>query len=153
MVDAVDLAAAIEAEIVGDAGEVGPVRRHVGAALAGLVERERALDVVAFAALHCGFLFPLAGEFLEVEAREGGLRVEGVDVRRAAFHHEKNAVLRFSGEVAGARRERIDFLGRAGGGRKQSGKCDAAEVRAEAVEEIAPGRSVEGAGAGAGEIG
>ena len=153
MVDAVDLAAAVEAEIVGDAGEVGPVRRHVGAALAGLDKFERTADVVAFAALHRGFLFPLAGEFIEVELGEHRLRVERVDVRGPALHHEKNAVLRFSGEVAGARRERIDFLGRAGGGRKQSGKCDAAEARAEAVKEVAPSRRVECAGAGAGEIG
>ena len=68
--------------------------------------------------------------------------VDRIDLAIAGVAHE-----------AGARRERIDFLGRAGGGRKQSGKCDAAEARAEAVEEIAPGRSVEGAGAGAGEIG
>ena len=101
VIHAVHLATAVETEIVGDLGEVRPIGRHVGAALTDLVKRKRALDVVAFAAFHRGFLLSLADELLEVQARESRLGVEGVDVRRAALHHQENAVFGLGGEMTG----------------------------------------------------
>ena len=60
----------VEANVIGDSGQVGPVVGHVGAALAGLDKIEGALDVVTFAALHGGFHFPFASEFFEVQVLE-----------------------------------------------------------------------------------
>ena len=59
MIHGIDLAAAIETDVVDDFGEVLPILGHVGAALAGLAELERTLHVVAFAALHRRLMFPL----------------------------------------------------------------------------------------------
>jgi hypothetical protein len=52
MIDAVHGAATEEAEVIGNLGQVRPVFRHVGTALAGLDERERTAHVVALAAFH-----------------------------------------------------------------------------------------------------
>ena len=93
VVDRIDLAAAIEAELVGNSGEVLPVLGHVGARLARLAEPERALDVVALAAGHRRLRLVVAGEFLEVQAGQLRLGVERVDVARAPFHHQEDARL------------------------------------------------------------
>jgi hypothetical protein len=67
VVDRVDLAAAIETDVVDNLGEVFPVLGEVGPALARLSELEGALHVVALAALHGGLFLAGAGELLEVK--------------------------------------------------------------------------------------
>ena len=101
MVNAVDRATPEEAEVIRDLGEMRPVVRHVGPALAGLDELERALDVVTLTALHGRLLLTFAHERLKVEFLKLGLGVEGIDVGRPAFHHEENHVFSLSTREVG----------------------------------------------------
>ncbi len=134
VVDAVHGAAAEEANVIGDLGEVRPVFGHVGAALSMFGELERALHVVALAALHGGYLLSVAHELLEVHLREHGLGVEGVDVRGPALHHEEDDVFGLHIREVALRRCEGIFLGLLG---EQGAKGDTAEAGAEAVEEAA----------------
>ena len=149
MIDAVDGATAEEAKLIRDLREMRPVRGHVGAALSCLDEGKRAAHVVALAALHRRLLLSLADEFLEVHLLEHGLRIEGVDVRGTALHHQEDDVFRLRpGEVALFRSERIRLFLR----REQRGQGNAPERGTETVNELAPRRDMEGAGAGTGEV-
>ncbi len=149
MVHTVDGAAAEEAKLVRDLREMRPVRGHVGSALSRLDEGKRTAHVVAFAALHRGLLLSLADEFLEVHLLEHWLRIEGVDVRGTALHHEEDDIFRLRpGEVTLLRRERIRlFLGR-----KQRGQGNAPERGTETVNELAPCREMKRTSAGTGEV-
>ena len=101
MVHAVDGAASEEAEIVCDLGEVRPVVRHVRTALTRLDELKGTLDVVTLAGFHGRLLLTVAGELLKVQLFQLRLRVEGIDVRWASFHHEEDHVLRLRAREVG----------------------------------------------------
>ncbi len=149
VVHAVHGAATEEANVIRDLGEMRPVYRHVRAALTGLDELERTLHVVTLAALKRGGLLVLANEFLEVQFRQRGLGVEGVDVRRSAFHHEEDNVLRLRWQMTNLGRERILFrlLG------EQGGERDAAERGSERIDEIAARGRMKRTASGTCEIG
>jgi hypothetical protein len=149
VVHAVHGAAAEEADVVGHLREVRPIFRHVRAALAGLDELEGTLHIVAFPALKRGHLLPFANEFLEVQFRQRGLRVKGVDVRRPAFHHEEDNVLRLRWQMTILGRERILFrlLG------EQGGERDASERGSERIDKLAACRRMKRTGSGTVEIG
>ena len=151
MIHAVDLTTAIETQVVGDLGEVFPIGRHVGAALADLMEIEWTAHVVAFATFHGGFLLPFAGELREVHLVEHGLRIEGIDVRRTALHHEENAVLGLGRKVRRFGRERVGLIRGGGALRQHGGERDAADTGTETVNKIAASRSVQRAATRAGE--
>ena len=80
MIDAVDLAAAEETEVVNDLGQMLPVLGDVGSGLSCFAKLERAADVVPSAAFHGGLLFAFTDELLEVQFVQRRLGVEGVDV-------------------------------------------------------------------------
>ncbi len=150
MVHAVHGAATEETEVVRDLGEMRPVLRHVRAALTVLGKLERALHVVALAALHRGGLFVFADELLEVQFRQRGLGVECVDMRWPALHHEEDDVLRLRlREVTLLRRERmfICLLG------KQGTERNAAEAGAQAVDELAARGSMKHTASSTSEVG
>ncbi len=150
MVHAVHGATTEETKVIRDLGEVRPVVRHVRAALAGLDELEGTLHVVALAALKRGDLLAFADELLEMQLFQRGLGVEGVDVRRPAFHHEEDDVLRLRlREVALLRCERM-FLRLLG---EQGAERDTAEASAQAIDELAARWRMQSAGSGAGEEG
>lgn len=106
VVDALHLTAAVEAELVGNAGEVLPVFCHVGSRLTGFAEAEGALHEVPLAALHRRLVTAGANKLLEMQLLELGLGVEGVDVRRAAFHHQEDAPLGLGGQLLWTRSKR-----------------------------------------------
>ena len=151
VIDTVDLTTAKETEVVGDLGKVLPVGGHVGAALANFVKIERAAHVVAFAAFHGRLLFALAGKLRQMHAIEHGFGIERIDVRRAALHHEENAVLGLGGKVSGFGCEGVDLIRGGCALGHHRGERDATDAGAEAVEEIAPSRSVQGAASRAGK--
>ena len=66
-------------------------RRHIDARLATLSRFERTADVEAFSG---GQPFAAFG-FLQMQSAEFRLGIEGVDMRRTAFHHQKDAPLCF----------------------------------------------------------
>jgi hypothetical protein len=149
VVHAVHGATTEEAEVIGDFGEMRPVFRHVRAALAVLGKLERALNIVALAALHRGGLLVLADELLEVQFRQRGLGVEGVDVRGAAFHHEEDDVLRLRRKMAVFGCERILF--RLFG--EQGTEGYTAQRGSERIDEIAACGRMKRTASGTGEIG
>jgi hypothetical protein len=148
VVHAVHGAAAEEADVVGHLREVRPVFRHVRAALTCFDKLERALHIVAFATLHGRLLLAFAHELLEVHLCKHGLGIEGVDVRRPAFHHQEDDVLRLRGQMAILGRERIvfRFFG------EQGGECDAAERGSERIDEIATRGRMQSTSSRTGEI-
>ena len=149
VVHAVHGAATEEANVIGDLGEMRPIVRHVRAALTVLGELEGTLHIVALAALHRGGLLVLADELLEVQFRQRGLGVEGVDVRGAAFHHEEDDVLRLRRQMAILGCERILF--RLFG--EQGTEGDTAERGSERIDEIAACGRMKRTASGTGEIG
>ena len=66
MIDAIDLAAAKEAKLVRNIGQVGPILRNVRPALATLFEWKWTLHEVSLAALHGGFHLAFSNELLEM---------------------------------------------------------------------------------------
>jgi len=93
VVDRVDLGPAIEADVIDLSFEMNPLGGDIGSAFTGLFKFERAFDKVTLAGGHRAFGFATAFELLKVPFGEFGLGIEGVEMRRPAFHHEKNAAL------------------------------------------------------------
>ena len=69
--------------------------------MSGFFKLEGAFNEVALTGGHCTFTFAFAIEFLEVLLVEFRLGIKGVDMRRAAFHHEENAAFCFGGMMDG----------------------------------------------------
>src|SRR4051812_15823950 len=105
MVDRVDLATAVDAELVDDARQMLEVLAHPETGVAGAAEPEGAADVVAPAAAHGRIEFVVVAELLHVKVGELGLGIERVDVAGAAFHEEIDARLGFGRVLLGARSE------------------------------------------------
>src|SRR5688572_3124620 len=98
MIHAVHLAAAEEAQFVRDTREMRPILRDIGTAISRFPKRERASHVITPPAFHGGLLLPLPGELLQVQLRQRRFRIERVDVRWPALHHQENARLGLRGE-------------------------------------------------------
>ena len=93
VVDRYSLQPAVETDLVGHLGQLFKAAVHPCSAVAGLSKYERALDVVPLARTHRALFFAGALEFLQVQLAQLGLGVEGVQVRRPAFHVQEDAVL------------------------------------------------------------
>ena len=70
-----------------------------------------AFDVVAFAAGHVASEFVLPHKLLHVPLGQLGLRIECIEMARAAFHEEADAGFGFCGVMLRFRRERSDLVG------------------------------------------
>ena len=101
-----------ERELVHARRDVREQRADLGAALP--VPRELPLRALEKNALVAGAVldFGMVGlDLLAVIAREGGLGIEGVHVRDAAGHEQKNHALGLGGKLRRERRERITAVG------------------------------------------
>ena len=134
MVDRLGHAAAVDAQLVGDAGQVFEVLAKFQAALADLAELERALHEVTLAAFHRRSELVLAHELGHVELIQFRLGVERVDVAGPAIHHEKDAGFRFGGMIGrlGRQDAGVRFIPA-----EQRRERHAAQARSRAVEKIA----------------
>ena len=110
-----------------------PILGHIRARLADLAKLKWTFDKVAFAAFHRGFLFAFAHEFPEVLSVQLRLRIEGVNVRRPAFHHQEDAACRLRLEMTGLRCERVGLVRCASSARQQRCERHTAEAGTETV--------------------
>ena len=120
MIHRIDLTTAIEAKFVRYFAQMLPWLAHPRAALAMLRKLERRLHIVALSALHRRLHLPFPGELFEMKLLQHRLRIEAVDVARPAFHHEKDAVLRFGRDHLWFRRERTFLLSGEKGGQSHA---------------------------------
>jgi hypothetical protein len=128
VIDAIDLATTVEADVIRDAGKMPPIGGQVCPGLARPLEAEGRLHVIAFPAGHGRLHFVCALKFLEVQIDKFGFGVEGVDMAGPAFHGEEDDAFG-PGRVVGA------AFGFFRG--KQGSQGDAPQRAAQAVEKVA----------------
>ena len=133
MVHRFRLAAPVYAEIVRDLGQMDEVLAHVDARFADLAEPVGALHVKAFSRRHRRKALAGPLETLHVQIGQLGLRVESVDMARTAFHHQEDAGLGSGPQMRPLGGQRATLA------REQVAERDAAQGRAERIQEAAPG--------------
>src|SRR5438067_11595247 len=133
MVDRLGDAAAIDAELVSDAGELLEVLAQLQAGLARVAEAERALNIEPPAAGHLRGELVLAAEFFEMQIGQLRFRVEGIDVAGAAFHEQEDTGPGFRRMMTRLWRERTRRLCF---GADERVERHSPECRPEAVEKI-----------------
>ena len=94
MVDGFRLETAVEAHVIHAVGEIAELGIDLDAKVARSAELERTPDEIPLAGIHARFeLVALLDELGHVQFGKLGLGVEGVDVARAAFHEQEDAIL------------------------------------------------------------
>ena len=139
VVDGLRLEAAIEADIVHAVGEIAELGVDLYAELPRPAELERTPDEVPLAGVHARFeLVALLDELGHVQVGELGLGIEGVDVARAAFHQQEDAVLGFGLVMPASRSE---DAGPRGFPVQQSRERDRPQAQGRVVQELPARRS------------
>src|SRR5947207_14725439 len=98
MIYAFGLRASLDTKIVRALRQMRKVFANIHSGLSRLAKFERALNEVALAARHGRSKFALPHEFLHVEFGQLRLRIERINMARAALHQQKNAGLGLCGD-------------------------------------------------------